>query len=123
MNIICHCFWPIRTYKPQVPPTFLASGTIRNSILGPGGRLSKCRIENSIISPKVTVEEGAEIVDSILFEGVTVRKGAKVRRAIIDKFADVPTDVSIGADTDKDCRQFKVSKDGITVVPKGWKLE
>jgi glucose-1-phosphate adenylyltransferase len=122
-DILTDTGWPIRTYKPQVPPTFLESGNVRNSVLGPGCRFSKCRIENSIVSPAVTVEKGAVIEDSILFEGVTVRKGAIIRRAIIDKFVVIPEGASIGADAEIDSRHFKISKAGVCVVPKGWKHE
>ncbi len=122
-DILTDTGWPIRTYKPQVPPTFLESGTIRNSILGPGCRVSKCRIEKSIISPKVVVEENAEIDESILLEGVVVRKGAKIRRAIIDKFVVIPEGASIGTDVQIDSHRFKISRAGVRVVPKGWKHE
>ncbi len=113
--------WPVRTYKPQFPATFIRDGEVRNSIIGDGVRLVGCRVQTSILSPGVIVHEGAEITDSILFEGVEVRSGARLRRVIIDKFVRVPERFAIGFDEAKDGRQFKASRGGVRVVPKNWK--
>jgi glucose-1-phosphate adenylyltransferase len=112
--------WPFRTYKPQYPPTFIERGTIRNSILCTGVRVTGGRIENSILSAGVWIHEDAEVVDSILLEGVEIRRGARVRKAIIDKFSVIPENFEIGFDDEKDARDFKISKDGVRVVPKEW---
>jgi glucose-1-phosphate adenylyltransferase len=115
--------WPVRTYKPQYPPTFIKDGTIRNSILGSGVVLTGCTIENSILSGGVRVREKAEVSDSILLEGVEVGRGAKIKKVIIDKFSVIPEKFEIGFDAEKDGRNFKISKGGVRVVPKGWKAE
>jgi glucose-1-phosphate adenylyltransferase len=115
--------WPFRTYKPQYPPAFIKGGTIRNSILSPGVTLAGGRVENSIISPGVRICDRAEVCDSILLEGVEVGRGAKLRKVIVDKFSVIPERFEIGFDAEKDCRNFKISKSGVRVVPKGWKDE
>jgi glucose-1-phosphate adenylyltransferase len=115
--------WPVRTYKPQYPPTFISGGDIRNSVVGSGCSLLDCRVENSIISSGARVEPGAEVADSILFEGVTVRGGARLRKVIIDKFSAIPAKFDIGGDADRDARHFKISKGGVRIVPRGWKSE
>lgn len=115
--------WPVRTYKPQYPPTFLSSGALRNSIVGSGCSLTDCRVENSIISPGVRIAAGAEVADSILFEGVDVGAGAKLRRVIIDKFSMIPAGFEAGFDSERDGRLFKISKAGVRIIPKGWKSE
>ncbi|HPW18157.1 MAG TPA: glucose-1-phosphate adenylyltransferase [Candidatus Aminicenantes bacterium] len=115
--------WPVRTYKPQYPPTFVAGGDIRNSIVGAGGSFSDCRIVNSIVGAGVRVEPGADIVDSIVFDNVRVLRGARLRKVIIDKSAAVPERFEIGFDADKDARNFKTSRAGVRVVPKGWSSE
>ncbi len=115
--------WPVRTYKPQHPPTFIAGGDIRNSIIGMGGSIIDGRIVHSILGPGVRVEPGAEIVDSILLEDVLVKRGARLRKVIIDKASIVPERFEIGFDADKDGRNFKISRTGIRVVPKGWTSE
>ncbi len=115
--------WPIRTYKPQYPPTFITAGEIRSSIVGTGCSLSDCLVERSIIAPGVRIESGAEVVDSILFENVHVRRGARLRKVIIDKAAVIGERFEVGFDPDRDVRNFKISKTGIRVVPKGWTSE
>ncbi len=115
--------WPVRTYKPQYPPTFIAGGDLRSSIVGTGGSFTDCRIVNSIIAPGVRVEAGAEIADSIIFSDVHVRRGARLLKVIIDKAATIPERFEIGLDADRDGRNFKISRTGIRVVPKGWTAE
>lgn len=115
--------WPVRTYKPQYPPTFIAGGEFRSSIIGTGCSLSGCLVERSIIAPGVRIEAGAEVVDSILFEDVDVRRGARLRKVIIDKSSVIPERFEIGFDADRDGRNFKISKTGIRIVPKGWTSE
>jgi len=115
--------WPFRTYKPQYPPAFIKGGTIRNSILSAGVILSGGRVENSIISPGVRICDKAEVSDSILLEGVEVGRGAKLKKVIVDKFSVIPERFEIGFDAEKDGRNFKISKSGVRVVPKGWKDE
>jgi glucose-1-phosphate adenylyltransferase len=115
--------WPIRTYKPQYPPTFIKGGSFQNSVIGPGCRLSGCRIENSIVSPGVRVHEKAEVFDSILLEGVEVGRGARLKKVVIDKFSVIPAGFEIGFDAEKDAVNFKISRTGVRVVPKAWKAE
>ncbi|MDH4197341.1 MAG: sugar phosphate nucleotidyltransferase [Candidatus Aminicenantes bacterium] len=115
--------WPVRTYKPQFPATFIRDGEVRNSIIGDGVRLVGCRIKTTILSPGVVVHEGAEVTDSILFEGVEIRPGARLKGVIIDKFARIPERLAIGFDEEKDSRAFKVSRGGVRIVPKNWKSE
>jgi glucose-1-phosphate adenylyltransferase len=112
--------WPIRTYKPQYPPTLFISGEITNSIVGSGCVVSGCTIRNSIISPGVRIKEGAVVEDSIILEGAQIGSGAKIRRAIIDKFSIIPSHFGLGFNSLKDSKNFKVSKLGIRVVPKNW---
>ncbi len=115
--------WPIRTYRPQYPSSFITGGDINNSILGSGCRILGGRIENSILSSGVMVEDGAEIEDSIIFEGTVIKKGAKLRRTILDKQIVIPPKFSVGFDLEKDKSYFKISAGGIRVIPKAWRLE
>jgi glucose-1-phosphate adenylyltransferase len=115
--------WPIRTYKPQYPPTFISAGDLRASIVGSGGSFTDCRIVNSIVGAGVRVEPGADIIDSILFADVHVRRGARLRKVIIDKSSTIPERLEVGFDAEKDGRNFKISRTGVRVVPKGWTSE
>ncbi len=115
--------WPIRTYKPQYPPTFVSGGDLRASIIGPGSSFTDCRVVHSIVGPGVRVDEGTEIVDSIVFGDAHIRRGARLRRALVDKGAVLPERFEVGFDADKDAGDFKISKGGVRVVPKGWSCE
>jgi len=115
--------WTVRTYKPQRPPAFVAGGDLRSSIISMGGSFHDCRIVRSVIGPGVRVEPGAEIVDSILFEDVHVHRGARLHKVIIDKGSTIAERFEIGLDAEKDGRNFKISRTGVRVVPKGWTSE
>jgi glucose-1-phosphate adenylyltransferase len=115
--------WPVRTYKPQYPPTFISGGSIRNSIVASGCSIVDCRVRNSVISAGVSLEAGVEIADSILLEGVEVRRGARLRRLIVDKSSVIPAGFEAGFDAERDGRHFKISKGGVRIVPKGWRSE
>jgi glucose-1-phosphate adenylyltransferase len=112
--------WPVRSHKPQFPPAFVDGGNILNSILGSGCHLSGCRVQNSVLSPNVRVREGADVQDSILFEDVEVGPGARLRKVIIDKHSVIPRDFEIGYDDARDAGDFKISREGVRVVPKRW---
>jgi len=114
---------PVRTYKPQRPPTFISGADLRASIVGQGGTLADCRIVRSIVGPGARIEAGAEIADSILFDDVHVRRGARLRKVIIDKGSTIAERSEIGFDDEKDGRSFKISRTGVRVVPKGWTAE
>ena len=115
--------WPVRTYKPQYPPTYIGGGDLRSSIVGPGCSFTDCRVVNSIIAPGVRLEPGVDVSDSIILEDVLVRRGARLRRVIIDKSSNIGERIEIGFDPEKDGRNFKISRTGVRVVPKGWTSE
>jgi len=115
--------WPIRTYKPQYPPSYISGDNIKNSIIGDGCLINGGQVLNSILSYGVTVEPGAVVEESIIFEGTVIKKGARIRRAIIDKNVIVPEKFSIGYEDSRDGDYFKISAAGIRAVPKGWRLE
>ncbi len=115
--------WPFRSYKPQYPPTFIEGGSIRNSIVAAGCMILGGRIENSIVAAGVRIGEKADIRDSILFEGVAVGRGARLNRVIVDKHCVIPDGFEVGLDAEADARDFKISKAGVRVIPKGWKAE
>lgn len=115
--------WPIRTYKPQYPSSYVSGGTIKNSIIGDGCLINGGQVQNSILSYGVTVEPGAAVDESIVFEGTVIKKGARIKKAIIDKNVIVPEKFSIGYDEARDGNYFKISTGGIRTIPKGWRLE
>ncbi len=115
--------WPIRTHRPQYPPTLFRGGEVRNSIIGEGCVIDGSRVENSVVGAGVRFGSGSEVGDAILLEGVAVGPGARLRRVIADKGAVFPAGFQAGFDDEADARLFKLSRGGIRVVPKGWTAE
>ena len=93
------------------PPQFIgANAEIRNSLISEGCQIFG-RVENSVLSGGVIVEEGAVIVDSVIMEDVVVKRGGAVYSAIVDSDVVVDTDAVVG--------KQNAGKQDITVVAKG----
>ena len=115
--------WPIRTYKPQYPASMIAGGKIAGSVVASGCRIYGGTIQDSLLSEGVTIEDNAEIRDSVILEGATVGRNARIRKTVIDKGAIIPEGFAVGYDDDADRRYFKISREGLRVIPKNWNLE
>ncbi|TWU29351.1 glucose-1-phosphate adenylyltransferase [Bythopirellula polymerisocia] len=117
--------WPVRTDQPNLPPPKFVfnepsgrRGMATDSIVAAGTIISGGKVDRSILSSRVRVEECAEVSGSILFRGVQIGKGAIVRNAIIDKYVHVPDGAQIGVDLELDARRgFTITEGGIVVVP------
>jgi glucose-1-phosphate adenylyltransferase len=116
--------WPIYTLWHNDPPAKTvfdeADGRraeVVDSLLCPGVVVSGGKVRRSILSNRVFIDEGADVVDSILFSGVNIGKGARVRRAIVDKWCKIPDGASIGHDLELDRKRFTVTDSEIVVVP------
>ncbi|MBQ2118249.1 MAG: glucose-1-phosphate adenylyltransferase, partial [Clostridia bacterium] len=80
------------------PPHYVADGAVvENSILTDGDVI-RGKVINSVLSPDVTVEEGAEVTDSVIMGSSVIRSGAKVRYSIIDSHVVIGKNAVIGAD-------------------------
>ncbi len=118
--------WPILTLQHNEPPakTVFADppgrgrrAEVLDALVCPGVIVSGGRVERSILSYRVRVDEHAAVEDSILHAGVVVGPRARVRRAIVDKWTSIPPGEEIGFDLELDRRRFTVSPGGIVVVP------
>lgn len=88
--------WPIYTHLGQLPPAkFCAGGIAGQSIVSPGCVI-RGQVTRSVLSPGVTVEEGAVVQGSVLHDNVRIGRGAVVRGAVLDKNVDVPPGATIG---------------------------
>ena len=81
------------------PARVVAGASVADSLLSPGCRVAGS-VERSVLSPGVVVEQGAQVVDSVLLTDVVVRSGAVVRRAVIDDGVEVGRDAKVGGDGD-----------------------
>jgi glucose-1-phosphate adenylyltransferase len=125
--------WPIRTYQRVLPPPkFVFRGGTQgdrvgralDSIVCPGSIVSGGMVQGSVLGPKVRINSYCEVYDSVLFDGVNVGRRSRIRRAIIDKHVEIPEGTEIGYDAEKDhARGFKISDNGVVVIPKVDSLE
>jgi len=123
--------WPIRTYQGQFPPAkFVFAeefaggrlGVALDSIVSSGCIISGGRVQNSVLSAGVRVNDRAEVVQSIIMENVVIDDHCRIRRAIIDKGVTIPPKTEIGYDLEADRKRFTVTESGIVVISKGMKL-
>jgi len=75
----------IYTKSKDAAPTKYFNGAKVNNALISNGCILKGSIEKSIISRRVTVHEGAEIKNCIIFQNCEIKKGCKLTNVIIDK--------------------------------------
>ncbi|MET8690054.1 glucose-1-phosphate adenylyltransferase [Streptomyces sp. NPDC004732] len=111
--------WPIYTHSDGLPPAkFCAGGIAGESIVSPGCVI-RGQVTRSVLSPGVTVEEGAVVQGSVLHDNVRIGRGAVVRGAVLDKNVDVPPGATIGVNPDRDEELYTVSKGGVIALGKG----
>jgi len=123
--------WPIRTYQGQFPPAKFVfaqdyqggrMGVALDSIVSGGCIISGARVQNSVLSPNVRVQDHAEVQQSILMGNVVIGEHSRVRRAIIDKDVTIPPHSEIGYNREADAQRFTITESGLVVISKGMKL-
>jgi glucose-1-phosphate adenylyltransferase len=125
--------WPIRTYQGQYPPAkFVFAeehgaggrvGIALDSIVSSGCIISGGRVQNSVLSANVRVNDHAEVFQSIIMENVVIGEHCRIRKAIIDKGVTIPPKTEIGHDPEADRKRFTVTESGIVAISKGMKLD
>ena len=104
---------PVLTDGVDLPPTrILKHATIVNSLIGPGC-LIKGRVENSVLSPGVCVEERAVVRDSLVMENTFIGFHAMVEKSVLDESLDIGSYCYIGFGNSA------AGQPDITVVGKG----
>ncbi|MDT8824498.1 glucose-1-phosphate adenylyltransferase [Vibrio vulnificus] len=120
--------WGIRTYEPQYPPARTVSsgsgneGIFINSIIANGVINSGGSVQHSIVSYNVRINDSATVVDSIIFDDVEIGEGCQLVNCIIDKHVKVPPYTQIGLNRLEDAQRFKISENGIVVVPESYQF-
>ena len=108
--------WKIYSRNPGLPPHYVAPGAqVENSMISEGGNIYG-KVDFSVLFAGVTIEEGAEIRDSIIMPGAVVKKGAKVHYAIVAENAVIGENAVVGARPEA----LKDTKDwGVAVIASG----
>ena len=103
--------WRIYSRTAPTPPQYISdSATVQNSLITDGCEVEG-DVEFSILFENCVVEEGAEILDSLIMPGAVIKKGAKVRYAIIGENAVVGEGAQIG-----ECPEKYDGEWGVAVV-------
>jgi glucose-1-phosphate adenylyltransferase len=114
----------VKTLSVDMPPVKLGPRTQINRSLVSNGCIVNGAVHHSVLSPHVYVEEGAHVMDSIIFHDTTIAQGAVVQRSIIDKACYIGSGCWIGCGDDytpnKDEPDYLNS--GITVIGKAARL-
>lgn len=118
--------WPIRTFHTPYPPAkFVFAdnesqriGVATDSMVSEGCVISGGRIHRCVLSPGVRINSFCNVEESILMDGVNVGRNSKIKKAIIDKYVDIPPNEEIGFDLEKDRKRFHVTESGIVVISK-----
>ena len=96
-------YWRIFTKSDIIPPQYISEKShIERSIIGEGTEIYGS-VVNSVIGSGVTIEEGAEVRDSIITRESVIGAGTKITKAIVAE------DVKIGKNCELGIGEFKES--------------
>jgi glucose-1-phosphate adenylyltransferase len=93
--------WGVRTTYDwgrigDTPPArYGAACEVADALVSPGC-IVEGKVVESVLSPDVVIEEGAEVRTSVLFNGVVVERGARIEGAIVDKRVRVRAGAQVG---------------------------
>ena len=109
--------WRIYSKSPCMPPHCVGENAcIERSSITEGCDILGS-VKHSVLFAGVTVEEGAEVVDSVVMPGAYIHSGAKVYRAIIGENSVVGQDSFVGAERLPEDGDYDTSlTDDITLI-------
>ena len=88
--------WRIYARNPGMAPHYIAKGaTVNDSLITEGCEVYGT-VDHSVLFAGVTVEEGANVWDSVIMPGAVIHRGAVVRRAIVAENAVVGAGTFVG---------------------------
>lgn len=92
--------WQIHTRSEEKPPAkFGKNSYIKKSLIA-NGAIINGRVENSIISPGVYIEEGALVTDSVVLNDTVVGQNSIINKTIADKNVLIGANCRIGDGND-----------------------
>ena len=102
--------WRIYYRHNYTQPQYVGpDADITNSMTAVGCNING-KVESSVISSQVVIEEGAYVKDCVIMSDVKIRAGAKVEYCIIDKDTEIGSGAVVGAPKEEN---------GLTVVAQG----
>lgn len=114
----------VRTRQSPLPPAKIGPRASVGRSLLTEGNIVNGRVDHSVLSPGVYVEEGAVVRDSILFDDCRVERGAVIDRCILDKGVQVGEGCHLGAGEDysRNALRPDVLWSGISLIGKRSRL-
>jgi glucose-1-phosphate adenylyltransferase len=114
----------VRTLSLDAPPVKLGPKAQMGRSLVNSGCIINGSVFNSVLSPHVYVEEGARVIDSIIFNDTTIARDTVVHRSIIDKECYIGSGcwIGYGDDFTPNVDEPDYLNCGITIIGKGTRL-
>jgi len=89
-------FWKIYTQVETIRPQHIGpNALIEQSIISEGAEVDG-KVSRSVLGNCVTIEEGAEVYDSIIMRNTVIKKGAKIYKSIIAENSIIGENCQIG---------------------------
>ena len=108
--------WLIRSSKSELPAAKILRGEIVNSLIAEGTIINNAKIVNSVIRRGAIIEDGVEVIDSIIMDRVVLKKGCRINKTIVDCSNIIEENVYIGEGSEKPYLRAYVDSSGITVI-------
>ncbi|MEW6033912.1 MAG: glucose-1-phosphate adenylyltransferase family protein [Chloroflexota bacterium] len=114
----------LRTVPHTDPPVKLGPNSSARRSLIANGAIVNGTVWNSVVSPRVYIEAGAVVADSIIFDDTYVGRDATVHRSIVDKQVWIGQGAHIGWGDDYTPNHEEANhlNSGITIVGKGARI-
>ncbi len=109
--------WPIYARSISAPPVFMGGKSVVSHSAVNRGSILEGVVENSVLSPNVTVGEGAAVRYSVLFPGVEIAPGAVVEYAILGEGCKIGRGCHVGGTPENSPEGW-----GLTVLGPGCEL-
>jgi glucose-1-phosphate adenylyltransferase len=120
--------WPLRSYHPPVPPAKYLDSTdgqrseVSKSMIASGCIIRGAKVHRSVLGFNVDVQPGTSLQEVVILGDSKIGKHCRIHKALIDKDVVIADNVTIGEDLDADKERFKVSPNGVVVIPKGSRI-
>lgn len=89
-------FWKIYTNIDHQPPQFISdTAIVEKALLSEGCEISG-KVYNSVIGPRVIIEEDAMVINSIIMQDTVVKRGTVIERCIVSEKCEIGENTYIG---------------------------
>jgi len=114
--------WRIHTRSEERPPAKVMDGSsVSRAMLSNGCIIIRGSVTHSVLSPGVTIHEGAVVRDSIIMTDAIIGPYAQLDRCIIDKYVVIGPGAKLGVGSDFSANWLEPSRinTGLTIVGRG----